>query len=206
MAKQPFHSGLQPGATCLLCVGEDRLNAEVLSVSARTLEVRPTQGVPEFSNLATALLVFKTNGYTQCYFAYVEARPDDLTDTLIVTRASNLEAKQMRRHLRVPCGLEGTLTDAERSETFSAQIEDLSQGGAAVIIERFLPTGRAVWVNATLPSGKPLRAHGYIVHTLVSDEDDSYRYGVRFNEVQGESESALLWYLRVRLREVLPRR
>ncbi|MBD3246367.1 MAG: hypothetical protein GF333_05085 [Candidatus Omnitrophica bacterium] len=117
-----------------------------------------------------------------------------------VSRPRKIEWVQLRRHRRVPTALTAEFSFVEddstrhlnlSSESFTAKVQNVSEGGALLVIEKLMSveTGAQVNLKITLSPEYTVRARGKIVRIEASE--GKYGLGIDFLRI-GEKDKELL--------------
>ena len=194
---------LQTGQTCVLCIGNQFFDTAVLAVHEKAVRVRrPEQPLP--AETSAALLAFHDEHGLCSYYTQLMPMPDNTTPDLILWRTASLERQELRSVLRVPADSPVTLHDDDGGEDFEGRMENISGGGARIIVDKPINTGADVLLTMHLPDRDPVRANGRVAH--VSQQPDAARYtlGVKFTELRPEDMNAVRWYITSRIQDLLP--
>jgi hypothetical protein len=194
---------LQTGQACVLCIGNQFFDTEVLAVHEKAVRVRrPDQSLP--IQTAAALLAFHDEFGLCSYYTQLMPMPDDTTPDLILWRTASLERQELRSVLRVPADSKVTLRDEGADEDYEGVLENISGGGARIIISRPIVTGTEVFIAMHLPGSEGVQARGRIAHVLPQPDSELVTLGVKFTEMRPEDMNAVRLYITSRIQDLLP--
>ena len=194
---------LQTGQACVLCIGNHFFDTEVLAVHEKAVRVRrPEQPLPAES--AAALLAFHDQHGLCSYYTQLMPMPADSTPDLILWRTASLERQELRSVLRVPADSPVTLQDDTTGEDVEGRLENISGGGARIIVSMPISTGTDLAMVMKLPDHDPVHARGRVAHLAQQPDADRYTLGVKFTEMRPEHMNTVRWYITSRIQDLLP--
>lgn len=184
-------------------MGNQFFDTEVLAVHEKAVRVRRPE-LPLPGETAAALLAFHDEHGLCSYYTQLMPMPGDDTPDLILWRTASLERQELRSVLRVPAESNVSLTDEGSGVEVEGRMENISGGGARIIVDSPVMTGTDVRMVMHLPDRDAVRARGRVAHVSQQPESERFTLGVKFTEMRPEDMNAVRWYITSRIQDLLP--
>jgi len=197
---------LRKGMECLLHITGRHFMVKVLDVSGDLVRVSfPGQDYP-IEGIGANIEFHDENGF---YYmpAEVIQGPMDAAGTVVLRRTPQVRRNTHRRSFRVPTDLTVQLKEQVHIRRYTAALMNLSAGGALVLTEAPFDFNSVLDLMLSLPGEQPSRVTCEVVHIAesVSKNNTPVRYlGLRFLDVETETEEAITRYVWQQLRILYP--
>ena len=196
-------SPLQIGRECYLKAVGRVVVVEILGINKETILVSFPTADSIGEGTGVELVFHDADGF-MTYHARVAVGPKNTSSGIMLQRSESPSHMKKRRDWRVPTDFPIWIRNQENTEKYKGVMRDLTAHGASIATDAALEAGDILDMTLKFPDGLPQIIHVQIVYADKTKDDEAYRFGVRFIDMNKNVRETITWYLYEKIQEIYP--